>query len=80
MYKILKVIPFGYEDGRGFYYTVFYCDSDSYEVFKKMDYYKDNIIVDDMKGLDVGDSIRIKKYYNLADLEDIYYEIYKEDN
>lgn len=80
MYKVLKIIPFGYEGNRGFYYSVFYCDSDSYNVFSKLDYYKDNIIVDDIKDITVGDSIRIKKYYNLSDFDDIYYEIYKEDN
>lgn len=77
MYKILKIIPFGY--GEGSYYTVFYCDSSSYKVFDFMGYVNDSIIVDDLRGCKIGDSIRIKKYYNLEDLSDVYYEIYKED-
>ena len=75
MYKILKIIPFGLGDLNLF--TVFYCDSDAYSVFSKFDYCFDSVIVYDLHGCKVGDSIRIKKYYNLEDFEDMRYEIYK---
>lgn len=75
MYKVLKVVSFGLEDSK--LYSVFYCDKEDYKVFKKFDYMSSFVVVYDLHGCKVGDTIRIKKYYNLDNFEDIHYEIYK---
>ena len=74
-YKILKIIPFGLDDCK--MYTVFYCGSSEYNVFSKLHYFNNSVIVYDLHECKVGDSIRIKTYYNLDDFEDKHYEIYK---
>ena len=75
MKKIIKIVPFGSEDLR--FYTLFVCDPEEFEVFKKMDYYSETFIVHDLRGCKVGDLVKVKKYYNLSDFLDVYYEIYK---
>ena len=71
MKKILKIIPFG-ESGSELF-CVMVCDFGEYRVFKKCD----SIIVSALNGCKVGDTIEIKKYYDLNDFANVVYEIYK---
>lgn len=75
MKKILKIIPFG-ESGSELF-CVMVCDFGEYKVFRKFDYHNDSIIVSALNGCKVGDTIEIKKYYDLSDFSNVVYEIYK---
>lgn len=79
--KILNIIPFG--DVYSTYYSVQVCDVGEYDVFKKMNYYRESYIFENIHGAKVGDIIFIDKYFNLSDLTDVHYvlkKIRKEDN
>lgn len=68
MKKILKIIPFGFKDKIN-YFMVFVCDVDEYENCKKLDIYSDRFMVDNLNCCEVGDVIKVKRFYDLGNLD-----------
>lgn len=68
MQKILKIIPFGVEN-KSNYYMIFVCDEEEYENCKKLDFYSARFMVDNLNGCEVGDVVKVKRYYDLGNLD-----------
>lgn len=68
MKKILKIIPVGVNE-KSNYYMVFVSDLDEFDNCKKLDIYSDRFMVDNLNGCEVGDVVKVKRFYDLGNLD-----------